>query len=116
MHIIAGKRACMKMTSMCSSSFSDIVSISASASSTSLDISIHLMSGATATSYTISYSNINYTDCFADSNTTDIIDYKASHTLNDLHDGTEYDIIVNVTLGDGRTAEDSLLATTLTTG
>ena len=101
------------MFCMCSSSFSDIVSISASASSTSLDISIHLMPGATATSYTISYSN---TDCFADSNTTDIIDYNALHTLNDLHEGTEYDIIVNVTLGDGRTAEDSLLATTLTTG
>ncbi|CAI8029949.1 Neogenin (Fragment), partial [Geodia barretti] len=73
----------------------------------------HWRTVLTATSYTISYSNIN-TDCFTDSRS-DISASGTSHTLTGLEEGTEYSITLTATLtGNGGTQEGSTTATTLT--
>ena len=75
-----------------------------------------LAEGLTATTdYTISYSN---TDCPTDTydNITDISPSETMATLNDLQEGTDYSITVTVSLSGGGTGEDSLTATTMTTG
>ena len=84
-------------------------------SSTSLTISWTLEDSLTATSYTISYSNTNNTDCFTDSRS-GIPASGTSHTLDGLEEGTEYSITVTVTLSGGGTQEGSTTATTLTAG
>ena len=71
----------------------------------------------TVSTYSISYSNTNNTQCFTDSN--DISGISASetmYTLVNLHKGTEYSITVTAILNDGETAQDSLTATTLPDG
>ncbi|CAI8051475.1 Tyrosine-protein phosphatase Lar-like, partial [Geodia barretti] len=83
-------------------------------SSTSLTVSWTLEDSLTATSYTISYSNTNNTDCFNDSRS-DIPASGTSHTLDDLEEATEYSITVTATLtGNGGTQEGSTTATLLT--
>ena len=71
----------------------------------------------TVSTYSISYSNTNNTQCFTDSN--DISDISASetmYTLVNLHKGTEYSITVTAIVSDGETVQDSLTATTLPDG
>ena len=75
------------------------------------------LTSKTVSTYSISYSNTNNTQCFTDSN--DISDISASettYTLINLHKGTEYFITVTAILSDGETARDSLTATTLPAG
>ena len=71
----------------------------------------------TVSTYSISYSNTNNTQCFTDSN--DISDISASETmynLTGLQEATEYSITVTAILSDGETARGSLTATTLPDG
>ena len=90
--------------------------VSSFTTSDSLTISWTLAEGLTATTdYTISYSN---TDCPNDiyNEITDISPSETMATLNDLQEGTNYSITVTVSLSGGGTGEDSLTATTMTTG
>ena len=69
--------------------------------------------------YSISYSNTNNTQCFTDSN--DISDISGSeimYNLTGLQEATEYSITVTAILSGGSrgTAQDSLTATTLLAG
>ena len=67
--------------------------------------------------YSISYSNTNNTQCFTDSNDiSDISGRETMYTLVSLHKGTEYSITVTAMLSDGETVQDSLTATTLPDG
>ena len=67
--------------------------------------------------YSISYSNTNNTQCFTDSNDiSDISGSETMYTLGSLHKGTEYSITVTAILNDGKTAQDSVTATTLPAG
>ena len=72
----------------------------------------------TATSYSISFSNTNNTQCFTDSN--EIVGVAAAsetiYTLTDLQEATEYSITLTAVLSDGETAEYSLTATTMAAG
>ena len=83
--------------------------------STSLVVKWEFLSTSkTVSTYSISYSNTNNTQCFTDSN--DISDISASETmynLTGLQEATEYSITVTAILSDGETAQDSLTATTL---
>ena len=80
--------------------------------STSLSIMWQLLSTtSTVTTYTISYSNINNTECYNDSNT--ITD---SMTLDNLEEATEYSIIVTATLNNSQLQQDSTSSTTLPAG
>ena len=86
--------------------------------STSLVVKWEFLSTSkTVSTYSISYSNTNNTQCFTDSN--DISDISASETmynLTGLQEATEYSITVTAILSDGETVEDSLTATTLPDG
>ena len=86
--------------------------------STSLVVKWEFLSTSkTVSTYSISYSNTNNTQCFTDSN--DISDISASETmynLTGLQEATEYSITVTAILSDGETARDSLTATTLPDG
>ena len=64
--------------------------------STSLSIMWQLLSTtSTVTTYTISYSNINNTECYNDNNTiTDISNSMTMLILDNLEEATEYSIIV----------------------
>ena len=79
-----------------------------------------LLTDKTVSTYSISYSNTNNTQCFTDSN--DISDISASETiynLTGLQEATEYSITVTAILSglsDKETIKDSLRATTLTAG
>ena len=87
-----------------------------STSSTSLNISWALDHRMTATTYTISYSNIN-TDCFNDSdNITDIAASETMYTLTDLQEGTEYSITVTTQTTLLYIVENSIMATTMAAG
>ena len=75
------------------------------------------LTSKTVSTYSISYSNTNNTQCFTDSN--DISDISGSETmynLTGLQEATEYSITVTAILRDGETARDSLTATTLPAG
>ena len=82
--------------------------------STSLVVKWEFLSTSkTVSTYSISYSNTNNTQCFTDSN--DISDISASETmfnLTGLQEATEYSITVTAILSDGETVEDSFTATT----
>ena len=83
--------------------------------STSLSIMWQLLSTtSTVTTYTISYSNINNTECYNDSNT--ITDISNSMTMLILDNLEEYSIIVTATLSNSLLQQDSTSATTLSTG
>ena len=76
-----------------------------------------LLINKTVSTYSISYSNTNNTQCFIDSN--DISDISGSETmynLTGLQEATEYSITVTAILNDEETVEDSLTATTLPDG
>ena len=64
--------------------------------------------------YNISYINTD-TYCFTDSDDITGIT-EGSYELTGLEEGTEYSIIVNATLSNGGTTEDSIIATTVTAG
>ena len=83
--------------------------------STSLSIMWQLLpTTSTVTTYTISYSNTNNTECYNDSNT--ITDISNSMTLDNLEEATEYSIIVTATLSNSQSHRDSTSATTLPAG
>ena len=86
--------------------------------STSLVVKWEFLStNKTVSTYSISYSNTNNTQCFTDSN--DISDISGSETmynLTRLQEATEYSITVTAILSDGETVEDSVTATTLSAG
>ena len=86
-----------------------------STSTTSLTISWTLDDSATATSYTISYSNTN-TQCFTKSYDDITGITETVYTLTGLQEATEYSITVTAILSDGETGEDSLIATTMVSG
>ena len=79
-----------------------------------------LLINKTVSTYSISYSNTNNTQCFNDSN--DISDISGSETmynLTGLQEATEYSITVTAILSglsDKEPIKDSLRATTLTAG
>ena len=88
-----------------------------STSVTSMTVSWALAEELTATSYTISYYNINNTQCFTDSNDiTDIAASETTYTLPDLQEDTEYSITVTALLKDGETERDTLVAATMASG
>ena len=88
-----------------------------STSVTSLTVSWVLPEELTATSYTISYSNTNNTQCFTDSNDiTGIAASETTYTLTDLQENTEYSITVTALLSDGETERDTLAAATMASG
>ena len=65
------------------------------------------------TSYSISYSNTNNTQCFTDSNSiTNISASETMYTLTDLQEATEYSITVTVILRDGRKLTSSIISAT----
>ena len=75
------------------------------------------LTSKTVSTYSISYSNTNNTQCFTDSN--DISGISSSETmynLTGLQEATEYSITVTAILSDGETAVDSVTATTLSAG
>ena len=76
-----------------------------------------LLINKTVSTYSISYSNTNNTQCFTDSN--DISDISGSETmynLTGLQEATEYSITVTAILNDEETVEDNLTSTTLQDG
>ena len=82
-----------------------------------MSISWALVKELTATSYTISYSNTNNTQCFTDSD--DITGIAASETtyeLTDLQEDTEYSITVTALLSDWNTVENSVVTTIASAG
>ena len=86
--------------------------------STSLKVTWEfLLRDKPVSTYSISYSNTNNTQCFTDFN--DMSGISASetiYTLDSLHKGTEYSITVTAILSDGGTAQDSVTASTLPDG
>ena len=86
--------------------------------STSLSIMWQLLSTtSTVTTYTISYSNINNTECYNDSNTiNDISNSMTMLILDNLEEATEYSIIVTAILSNSQSQQDNTSATTLPTG
>ena len=81
---------------------------------TSVTILWTLGGNLTATSYTISFSNIN-TNCFSESHR-GISTNETSYMLEGLEEGTEYAITVTANLINGETEMNSLTATTGTSG
>ena len=86
--------------------------------STSLTIMWQLLSTtSTVTTYTISYSNINNTECYNDNNTiTDISNSMTMSTLDNLEEATEYSIVFTATLSNSQSQQDNTSATTLHAG
>ena len=80
-----------------------------SATTTSIVISWTLIAGAVAEEYTISYSNIENTDCFTISQTVSISDgSEDSYNITDLEEGTEYFISVSLIRNGGVTDMDTV--------
>ena len=102
------------------------VSVSSS-NATSVTVAWTLANGMNATSYNVSYSNTNNTDCFNITNTVPGIS-ETSYTLTGLEERTEYSITVSATLSEGSgsgatdtmtvegSVEVSIPATTMTAG
>ena len=91
--------------------------VHASSTTRSVTISLDIVADVTATSYSISYSNTNNTQCFTSSNTiSGITASETMYTLTELQEATEYSITVTAILSDGQTAEDNLTATTMAAG
>ena len=87
-----------------------------SSTTTSLTISLALVEGVTATSYSISYSATD-TDCITDSNTIlPIAGSETMYTLLGLEEGTEYSITVTATLTGGGSQQDMAVGTTVAAG
>ena len=87
--------------------------------STSLSIMWQLLSTtSTVTTYTISYSNINNTECYNDSNTiNDISNSMTMLILDNLEEETEYSIIVTAILSNSQLQQqDSTSSNTLPAG
>ena len=101
--------------------FADALFISfLSSNSSSLTISWSLAEGLTADTFTISYSNTN-TDCFnttgdGSGSDTGIMTMETMYTLTGLEEGTEYSITVIASLMGGDVEEDTIAATTNSTG
>ena len=75
------------------------------------------LTSKTVSTYSISYSNTNNSQCFTDSNDiSDISTSKTMYNLTGLQEATEYSITVTAILSDGETAADTLTATTLPDG
>ena len=75
------------------------------------------LTSKTVSTYSISYSNTNNTQCFTDSNDiSDISDSETMYNLTGLQEATEYSITVTAILSDGETAVDRVTATTLPAG
>ena len=98
----------------------DVTFDSSSITTDSLTISwtvTELPEDVIVTEYTISYSN---TDCPNDiyyDEITGISDSETMYTLDDLEEGTEYSITVTAVLSDdGKTASDTVTATTIAVG
>ena len=85
--------------------------------STSLVVMWELLSSIeTFSTFTISYSNTNNTQCFNDTDLITIDDSTArQYALMDLQEATEYSITVSVVLN-GVESRDSLIATTHAAG
>ena len=65
--------------------------------------------------YSISYRNLNYTRCYEISTTHfGIPGSESRYTLEHMEEATEYSITVGI--GDGKTYNDTIKATTLATG
>ena len=92
----------------------------ASISTTSLTLSWTLPKPPlTITNYTISYTNINNTDCFIDSNhITDITTTsdETMYTLTGLQEDTQYSINVTVVLSNEEVIEWNLFMATMADG
>ena len=82
-----------------------------------MTISWALVKELRATSYTISYSNTNNTQCFTDSdNITGIAASDTVYELTNLQEDTEYSITVIALLSDGNTRENSVVSTIASAG
>ena len=81
---------------------------------TQLDSIMWELLSNTVSSYTISYQNINNTECFMDYSTISNIT-AMNYTLRNLQEATEYSITVSGILSDGKT-KVPLRATTLAAG
>ena len=84
--------------------------------STSLALMWEILSTSeTISTYTISFTNTNNTQCFKNSSV--ISEITGLHfTLRNLQEATEYNITVSAILSDGSTRNDYLIATTLAAG
>ena len=83
-----------------------------SSTTTSLTISLSLVEGVIATSYSISYSATD-TDCFTDTGSNTIAGSETVYRLDDLEEGTEYSITVTATLTGGGSEQDMAVGTTV---
>ena len=75
------------------------------------------MPSLSATSYSVTYSNTQYIDCFTDSN--DIAGISSSLTeltLTSLQEGTEYGVSVTAVLSNGEMVEKNIVLQTQATG
>ena len=90
----------------------DILSISTTSISLSLTLNEDQLP---ATSYTVSYSNTNNTECFT--NFDEVTGITATmYTLTGLKEGTEYSITVTASLSNGESVRESTVGTTKATG
>ena len=87
--------------------------IGGSTSPTSLTVSLQLAAGSQAIGYTLTYQNVNNTDCFRDSD--QIGGNQTTYTLN-LLGNTEYIIAVSAELSIGEVEEDSFITVTAVAG
>ena len=87
-----------------------------SSTTTSLTISLTLVEGVTAASYSISYSATD-TDCIPGSYTIPpIAGSETMYRLDDLEEGTEYSITVTATITEGGSQEAIAVGTTVDAG
>lgn len=88
-----------------------------SSSSTTVELSLSLARDVIATTYTISYSNTDNTDCFTDSRVvTGIRGSERVYILTGLQEGTRYSVDVTATMSNRVTIRKSVSASTASTG